>query len=101
MSNPLDTDVGTERFSDYEAELKLVQADLAQKLDQIPELSGEPRKAAISAAERALEEADEIVRPISSLPFLSSLSHWSTYSLELFSFILLRPKRPKGRMRRL
>lgn len=62
MSNPLDTDVGTERFSDYEAELKLVQADLAQKLDQIPELSGEPRKAAISAAERAIEEADELVR---------------------------------------
>jgi len=62
MSNPLDTDVGTERFSDYEAELKLVQADLAQKLDQIPELSGEPRKAAINAAERAIEEADELVR---------------------------------------
>ncbi|KAL2759572.1 hypothetical protein ACRALDRAFT_1067643 [Sodiomyces alcalophilus JCM 7366] len=61
MSNPLDTDVGTERFSDYEAELKLVQADLAQKLDQIPELSGEPRKAAISSAERTLEEADEIL----------------------------------------
>lgn len=61
MSNPLDADVGTERFGDYEAELKLVQADLAQKLDQIPELSGEPRKAAISAAERALEEADELL----------------------------------------
>lgn len=62
MSNPLDTDAGSELFGSYEAELKLVQADLAQKLDQIPELSGEPRKAAISQAERALEEADEIVR---------------------------------------
>lgn len=62
MSNPLDTDAGSELFSSYEAELKLVQADLAQKLDQIPDLSGEPRKAAISQAERALEEADELVR---------------------------------------
>jgi hypothetical protein len=62
MANPLDTDAGSELFSSYEAEFKLVQADLTQKLDQIPELSGEPRKAAISQAERALEEADELVR---------------------------------------
>lgn len=61
MANPLDTDPGTELFSSYEADLKLVQADLSQKLDQIPELNGEPRKAAISQAERALEEADEFV----------------------------------------
>jgi ElaB/YqjD/DUF883 family membrane-anchored ribosome-binding protein len=63
MSNVLDSDAGTERFASYEAELKLVQADLNQKLDQIPELSGEPRKAAIRQAERALEEAVELVRP--------------------------------------
>ena len=63
MANPLDTDAGSELFASYEAEIKLVQADLDQKLDQIPELSGEPRKAAISQAERALEEADELVRP--------------------------------------
>lgn len=62
MANPLDTDAGSELFSSYEAEFKLVQADVTQKLDQIPELSGEPRKAAISQAERALEEADELVR---------------------------------------
>jgi len=61
MSNPLDTDAGSELFSSYEAELKLVQADLNQKLDQIPDLSGEPRKAAISQAERALEEANELL----------------------------------------
>ncbi|KFY52711.1 hypothetical protein V496_08247 [Pseudogymnoascus sp. VKM F-4515 (FW-2607)] len=61
MANPLDTDAGSELFSSYEAELKLVQADLNQKLDQIPELSGEPRKAAISQAERALEEANELL----------------------------------------
>ncbi|KAL1881974.1 hypothetical protein VTK73DRAFT_3303 [Phialemonium thermophilum] len=61
MSNPLDTDIGTELFSSYEAEFKLVQADIVQKLDQIPELSGEPRKAALSLAERALEEASELL----------------------------------------
>ncbi|CAJ2511841.1 Uu.00g074660.m01.CDS01 [Anthostomella pinea] len=61
MSNPLDTDAGSELFSSYEAEFKLVQADLTQKLDQIPELVGEPRKAVISQAERALEEAQELL----------------------------------------
>ena len=63
MSNPLDTDAGSELFSSYEAELKLVQADLSQKLDQIVDLSGEPRKSAIRLAERSLEEANELVRP--------------------------------------
>jgi vesicle transport through interaction with t-SNAREs protein 1 len=61
MANPLDTDAGSELFSSYEAELKLVQADLSQKLDQIPDLSGEARKAAIGQASRALEEANELV----------------------------------------
>ncbi|KAI0974792.1 vesicle transport V-SNARE protein [Xylaria arbuscula] len=61
MANPLDTDAGSELFSSYEAEFKLVQADLTQKLDQIPELNGEPRKAAVTQAERALEEAEELL----------------------------------------
>lgn len=61
MSNPLDTDAGSELFESYSAEFRLVEADVAQKLDQIPDLSGEPRKAAISQAERALEEAQELV----------------------------------------
>ncbi|KAI1330524.1 t-SNARE [Xylariaceae sp. FL0255] len=61
MANPLDTDAGSELFASYEAEFKLVQADLSQKLDQIPELNGEPRKAAINQAERALEEAQELL----------------------------------------
>jgi len=61
MANPLDTDAGSELFSNYEAELKLVQADVSQKLDQIPELQGEPRKAAISQAERAIDEAKELL----------------------------------------
>jgi vesicle transport through interaction with t-SNAREs protein 1 len=70
MANLIDADAGTELFSSYEAEFKLVQADLTQKLDQIPELSGEPRKAALSQAERALEEANELVArsPQSSIP---------------------------------
>jgi len=61
MSNPLDTDAGSELFAGYEADLKLVQADLNQKLDQIPELAGEPRKAAIRQAEAAVEEANELL----------------------------------------
>lgn len=61
MANPLDTDAGSELFGTYEAELKLVEADVNQKLDQIPELAGEERKAAIRGAERAIEEAKELV----------------------------------------
>jgi len=62
MSNDIiDQEAGSELFSSYEAELKLVQADLNQKLDQIPELTGEPRKAAIGQAERTIEEAKEIL----------------------------------------
>ncbi|KAH7399153.1 t-SNARE [Phaeosphaeria sp. MPI-PUGE-AT-0046c] len=61
MSNLIDADAGTERFSGYEAELKLVQADLNQQLEQINDSTGEPRKAAISKAERALEEAEELI----------------------------------------
>ncbi|KAJ9623613.1 t-SNARE VTI1 [Taxawa tesnikishii (nom. ined.)] len=67
MSNPLDTDAGSELFSSYETELKLVQADLNQKLDQIGELTGEPRKAAIGRAERSLEEAKELVSRFDAL----------------------------------
>jgi vesicle transport through interaction with t-SNAREs protein 1 len=48
-------------FSSYETELNLVQADLNQKLEQIAELSGEQRNSTIRQAERALEEATELV----------------------------------------
>ena len=61
MSNPLDTEAGSELFSNYEAELKLVEADLNQKLDQIPEMTGEERKSAIRSAERAVDEAKELL----------------------------------------
>ncbi|MCJ1340525.1 hypothetical protein MMC09_005821 [Bachmanniomyces sp. S44760] len=61
MASPSDVDNGSELFSSYEAELKLVQADLNQKLDQIPELAGEPRKSAVRLAERVLEEAHELL----------------------------------------
>jgi len=70
MSNILDSEAGSELFGSYEAELKLVQADLNQKLEQIPELTGEPRKAAIRQAERALEEASELVCIIMSIYFI-------------------------------
>jgi len=66
MSN----DGGSELFSNYEAELRLVQADLNQKLDQVSELSGEQRKAAVSNAQRSLDEAKELVRTTSMTPTL-------------------------------
>jgi len=61
MANPMDADAGSELLSNYEAELKLVQADLNQVLDQIAELAGEQRKAAIGRAGRSVEEAKELV----------------------------------------
>ena len=61
MANPLDTDAGAEQFDSYEAELQLVEADLTQKLDQVDELTGEERKAAVRGAQRAAEEAKELV----------------------------------------
>lgn len=61
MSTPLDTDAGSEMFASYENELKLVQADLNQKLDQIAEASGEQRKNAIRQAEQVIDEATELV----------------------------------------
>ena len=61
MSNPLDTDAGSELFSSYETELKLIQADLNQTLDQIAESSGEQRKSTIRKAEQLLDEATELV----------------------------------------
>ena len=60
-SNPLDTTPGSELFSNYEAELNLTTADLTQKLDLIPSQTGETRKATLSQATRALEEARELL----------------------------------------
>lgn len=71
MSNPLDTDAGSEMFASYENELKLVQADLNQKLDQIAEASGEQRKSAIGIATQVLEEATELVSLSSPLNIFS------------------------------
>ena len=61
MATLVDAEAGTERFSGYEAELKLVQADLSQQLEHISETTGEPRKAAIARAQRALDEANELL----------------------------------------
>lgn len=69
MAHPLDTDAGSELFASYENELKLMQADLNQKLDQIAEASGEQRKAAVRQAEAVLEEAMEQVSSTTLLSF--------------------------------
>lgn len=58
---------GSELFASYEADFKLVFAGIQQKVSQIPELvpGSEARKAAIGAAERAIDEADEIITQMS------------------------------------
>lgn len=61
MSNPLDTDAGSELFSSYEAEMKLIMADLNQKIDTVAESAGEARKTAVRQAENALEEARDLL----------------------------------------
>ncbi|KAK9475730.1 t-SNARE [Lipomyces japonicus] len=61
MSQALDSEPGSELFSSYESDFRLAFAEVAQKIDQIPELATEPRKATIRAAERAIDEADEII----------------------------------------
>ncbi|KAK9452510.1 t-SNARE [Dipodascopsis uninucleata] len=61
MSQALDADPGSELFASYESDFRLLYAEITQKIDQIPELATEPRKTAVRAAERALDEADEIV----------------------------------------
>ena len=84
MSSLIDADAGTEGFGGYEAELKLVQADLSQQLEQIKETTGEPRKAAISRAERALDEAEELVRS----------AHDTTTAVAALNAPLLSPSQP-------
>jgi hypothetical protein len=58
-------DAGSELFASYEADFKLVFADITQKLEQIPDVTGEPRKGLIHSAERAVDEADEIIGQMS------------------------------------
>ncbi|KAK9458936.1 t-SNARE [Lipomyces oligophaga] len=56
---------GSELFSSYEADFNIAFAEAAQKIEQLPELATEPRKASARAAQRALDEADEIVGQMS------------------------------------
>lgn len=57
----MDTDIGTELFAGYENDFNLIIADISSKLQGLLEEDGEPRKASLRAAERDLEEAEEIV----------------------------------------
>jgi hypothetical protein len=58
----MDTDIGTELFASYESDFNLIIADISSKLEGLQNQDGEPRKVAIRAAERAVEEAEEIVQ---------------------------------------
>lgn len=57
----MDTDIGTELFAGYENDFKLIIADISSKLQDLQDQDVESRKAAVRAAERAVEEAEEIV----------------------------------------
>jgi len=57
----MDTDIGTELFAGYENDFKLIIADISSKLQDLQDQDGESKKAAVRAAERAVEEAEEIV----------------------------------------
>lgn len=57
----MDTDIGTELFAGYENDFNLIVADISSKLQGLQDQDGEPRKAGLRAAERAVEEAEEIV----------------------------------------
>ncbi|ANB14648.1 hypothetical protein AWJ20_2253 [Sugiyamaella lignohabitans] len=61
MSSPLDSGAGTELFASYDSDFQLAYSEITQKLDDIPNLTTEQQKPAIKAAERAVEEAYEIV----------------------------------------
>jgi vesicle transport through interaction with t-SNAREs 1 len=62
----MDTDIGTELFAGYENDFNLIIADISSKLQGLQDQEGEERKATIRAAERAIEEAEEIVTPAPS-----------------------------------
>jgi hypothetical protein len=57
----MDTDIGTELFAGYENDFNLIIADISSKLQALQDQDGEGRKAALGAAQRAVEEAEEIV----------------------------------------
>jgi hypothetical protein len=58
----MDTDIGTELFASYENDLNLIIADISSNVQAAQDQEGEPRNATLRAAQRAVEEAEEIVR---------------------------------------
>ncbi|RPA75863.1 V-snare-domain-containing protein [Ascobolus immersus RN42] len=63
MSNPLDTDPGSELFASNESDFTLLQAEISQKLETLNDNSvkGEERKALLRNIERSVDEANEIL----------------------------------------
>jgi vesicle transport through interaction with t-SNAREs 1 len=69
----MDSDVGTELFSSYENDFNLIIADISTKLQGLQEQdNAETKKSSLRSAERAVEEAEEIV-PSTSPSLFSSL----------------------------
>jgi vesicle transport through interaction with t-SNAREs 1 len=63
MSNPLDTDPGSELFASNESDFTLLQAEISQKLETLNDgsVKGEERKALLRNIERSVDEANEIL----------------------------------------
>jgi len=57
----MDTDIGTELFASYENDFNLIITDISSKVEGLVDQDGEAKKATIRAADRAVEEAEEIV----------------------------------------
>ncbi|CAG8477705.1 7051_t:CDS:2, partial [Ambispora leptoticha] len=57
----MDTTGGTDLFTSYEQDYNQVVLAISDKINTIPQQSGEPRKATIRAAEREIDEATEIL----------------------------------------
>jgi len=68
----MDSDVGTELFSSYENDFNLIIADISTKLQGLQEQdNAETKKSSLRSAERAVEEAEEIVPSTSPSLFCS------------------------------
>lgn len=71
----MDTDVGTELFVSYENDFNLIIADISAKLESLKDIDGKLHKPAINAAERAVEEAEEIVMTFPNNQFSSTYAN--------------------------
>lgn len=65
-------------FDSYESELASLQADLVRRINGVPELSGDEKQREINLVEKAIDDANELVRlprlRVCARPAMSELS---------------------------